>query len=624
MKHFSLFKHWFETVRQLRLALLGLAVLFATLVLSTLDLTVRLNHYTIRSSRDSLLNTSKSSVFVLKSYLDQQMSYVQRAATAIAGLPQGDEAQVQQLLNEYFQRSDFTQMWAVSLDNTALSAQGEKLTELSDFDFLSRAFSAQSGYSPVYTSAIYHEDQFYLYVPVQVSPEQPVSGAVLGILSCKTLEQAVHLYGLSEESCLAVFQPNGALIYACEHLKQQMQPGHTFWDTPSGRNLTELPREGQPVFGTGTNGQDKVAYLCVSTRIEDWYFYQDVPQSTLLATNTQEMHLMLLMAVKVLAASMLMMVLLAIYHHQRESQVRRAEDSLRTTNQSLQLALQHTAISLFVYDMATHTIAPNAEGGPSQLSHQSMTLQSVVDRELVAPQHTEMFLDLFRRICDSRDTVQGDFLLRADETSEFLWNRVTLTAVHTPGSQPSRAIVTLEDISEERRREAELRRRAYRDPLTGLYNRQGLQARMKKLISQTPPPSRAAVLMMDLDHFKAVNDTLGHPVGDTLLLHMAKLLERLVPDPAIRVRLGGDEFLILIPEADWLQAEQLATRICAQVPALAGELNLDLPVGTSIGIHLFDPSAESLEQAYQKVDVALYAAKRERGRWVATHNLESL
>nr|WP_317407152.1 hypothetical protein [Fournierella massiliensis] len=114
MKHLSVFRRWTSTARQLWLALLGLVLLFVTLVFSTLDFTPQLNCYTIASSQDSLQNT------------------------AIASLPAGSsEEDVRQLLDEYFQRSDFAQMWAVSLDKQASHPS---------------AFDGQSGYSAVYNS----------------------------------------------------------------------------------------------------------------------------------------------------------------------------------------------------------------------------------------------------------------------------------------------------------------------------------------------------------------------------------------------------------------------------------------------------------------------------------------
>lgn len=121
-----------------------------------------------------------------------------------------------------------------------------------------------------------------------------------------------------------------------------------------------------------------------------------------------------------------------------------------------------------------------------------------------------------------------------------------------------------------------------------------------------------------------MNDILGHPIGDVLLREVARLLEQLAPAPGVLVRLGGDEFIVLLPGADWAQAEALAGRICDQLPGLASKLELGVPVGVSVGVHLFDPAAEPLNQAYQQADVALYAAKRNRGCWVSSRSLREL
>jgi len=318
-----------------------------------------------------------------------------------------------------------------------------------------------------------------------------------------------------------------------------------------------------------------------------------------------------------------MLVLLTIYHRQREDQVQRAEDSLRTSNQLLAMALQHTAITLFVYDLAGHTMTACDETDTTRTGA-PVEPATLVQNGTVAPQHSTGFLALFHRIRTTQEPVQGDFLVRRPDQSEYRWTRVTLTAVRIPGQAPTHAIVTFEDITEERRREDELRQRANRDSLTNLYNRRGLRVKINELLARPDPPKQAALLMMDLDHFKEVNDLLGHPVGDVLLREVARLLEQLSAASGTPVRLGGDEFLVLLPGADWATAEALAGRICTGLPGLASKLELGVPVGVSVGVHLFDPAAVPLNQAYQEADVALYAAKRNRGCWVSTRGLREL
>ena len=146
---------------------------------------------------------------------------------------------------------------------------------------------------------------------------------MLGVLKVEQVARSLTLYGLSDESRVAVFQADGMVIYACDNLKYQLEPGGSFWNTDAGRTLGSLPEEETGSFGTAGTGDGAVAWLCVSTGIRDWYLYQDVPRSALLATNAQETRLVMIMALKMLAASVVMLVLLTIYHRQREGQVQR-------------------------------------------------------------------------------------------------------------------------------------------------------------------------------------------------------------------------------------------------------------------------------------------------------------
>ena len=170
----------------------------------------------------------------------------------------------------------------------------------------------------------------------------------------------------------------------------------------------------------------------------------------------------------------------------------------------------------------------------------------------------------------------------------------------------------------------ELQRMATRDALSGLMNRDTLERCIKERLAAMTAEETCALFIVDLDDFKRVNDTLGHQAGDQAIRRAGKVLSGLFRASDIVGRLGGDEFIVLLPGADWSQAEALAGRICDQLPGLASKLELGVPVGMSVGVHLFDPAAEPLNQAYQQADVALYAAKRNRGCWVSTRSLREL
>ncbi|MFI1288449.1 putative bifunctional diguanylate cyclase/phosphodiesterase [Streptomyces sp. NPDC020792] len=153
-----------------------------------------------------------------------------------------------------------------------------------------------------------------------------------------------------------------------------------------------------------------------------------------------------------------------------------------------------------------------------------------------------------------------------------------------------------------------------RDPLTGLPNRQWLLERIWTALDDAERiGARSALMLIDLDRFRSVNDTLGHLAGDRLLLQIADRLRQALPRGAEAARLGGDEFAVLLPVAD---STTSATRIArALVTVLSSPLDLDgltLVLEASAGVAVFPDHALDAEGMLRRADVAMYQAKRDR------------
>lgn len=153
-----------------------------------------------------------------------------------------------------------------------------------------------------------------------------------------------------------------------------------------------------------------------------------------------------------------------------------------------------------------------------------------------------------------------------------------------------------------------------RDPLTGLPNRQWLLERAWSALDEAERSgTRAALVLIDLDRFRAVNDTLGHLAGDRLLLQIAERLRQALPEDAEAARLGGDEFAVLLPFADsTTSAQRIARHLVA---ALSSPLDLDgltLVLEASAGLAVFPDHALDAEGLLRRADVAMYQAKRDR------------
>ncbi|MHB1101951.1 MAG: PAS-domain containing protein [Devosia sp.] len=178
-------------------------------------------------------------------------------------------------------------------------------------------------------------------------------------------------------------------------------------------------------------------------------------------------------------------------------------------------------------------------------------------------------------------------------------------------------VATHEDVTEQRKIEARVQHLARHDALTDLPNRVMFREEMEKLEARIKRDETVAVLCLDLDHFKAVNDTLGHVAGDEVLVTVGKRLREAARDTDVVARLGGDEFALLVHSLDSPpHAASLADRI---VKSIARPMQADghqVMIGTSVGIAMAPGDGRDAETLLKNADTALYRAKSEgRGNY---------
>lgn len=167
----------------------------------------------------------------------------------------------------------------------------------------------------------------------------------------------------------------------------------------------------------------------------------------------------------------------------------------------------------------------------------------------------------------------------------------------------------------------EMAHQARTDPLTGLLNRRAFMDEMQRHIARLDRESEAGTLLyVDLDAFKAVNDQLGHAMGDKVLMHLADMLRRMVRPSDLVARLGGDEFAVWLSGADRLTAAERADQLCkaavVEFPALLPDID-SASLGVSVGIAMRAAgSRESIDDLTRRADLAMYEVKRGgRGHW---------
>jgi diguanylate cyclase (GGDEF)-like protein/PAS domain S-box-containing protein len=207
------------------------------------------------------------------------------------------------------------------------------------------------------------------------------------------------------------------------------------------------------------------------------------------------------------------------------------------------------------------------------------------------------------------DDFEAEFRTAGGRT---FWARISGQRLRFGGDET--LLATIVDITAQRQAHEEMRALATHDPLTGIFNRRHVEDILGKELERAQRHSRPlTVAMMDADHFKRINDSHGHHVGDEVLRAIAARCQQTLRANDVFGRYGGEEFVVVFPETDLAAANSVAERLreaVAERPIVVGDVSLDVTV--SIGLAEF-AHGQDLRMLFQRADAALYAAK-EGGR----------
>ena len=205
--------------------------------------------------------------------------------------------------------------------------------------------------------------------------------------------------------------------------------------------------------------------------------------------------------------------------------------------------------------------------------------------------------------------------------SDACWEHTTIYALKAPDGEPAYYVRTSVDVTDRRLAEVQLRQLAYRDPLTGLFNRAALTAYLERIARRPDRTgSRLAALFMDCDGFKAVNDTYGHLAGDVTLRGLAGTLNGCLRQGDFVARVSGDEFVAIVEVGDRRDAIVIANKIRRAVAAgpVAHIGSNPIRLGVSIGVAIYPDDVQDPFHLIHTADRAMYEAKaRGKGRAVA-------
>ncbi len=293
------------------------------------------------------------------------------------------------------------------------------------------------------------------------------------------------------------------------------------------------------------------------------------------------------------------------------TQRRQAEMALRASEKRFRKVLESAPIGMALLSLDNHFKQVN-QAFCRICGYSWEELLSLTVEDITHPDDTHSYESIQQRLKNGEiDTYELEKRY-IHKNRDIVWVQLTASLLRDDDGKPQRIIKQVQDITRRKQLEQELERQAHTDYLTGLANRRHfLDLAGHEVAHIRRYGGNLSVAMLDLDHFKNINDTYGHQVGDQVLKELASICHRILREVDIVGRIGGEEFAVLFPETDGSEAYEIVERLREAIAAngIRLENGQSLHFTASIGIASFVDKDASIETLLSRADKALYEAK---------------
>lgn len=448
-----------------------------------------------------------------------------------------------------------------------------------------------------------------------------IAGAFVAFFDDGFFKTLVLPRTLDQGGCSYIADRNGNIVFhsdSCEHnnaFAGVMQSLATGWslEGKGGVKLRNDIENGQD--GTIAYRQDNqelyISY--VPMNIHNWYF---VTLTDAAIAESQSKSIYDEIMPVFIYILIIIMTLCGYFIYLRNQMYKRLESRMHIesiNDESYRMIMEQTDDIIFEYDTRDKTYFHTANFQKNFGYEPTKTgFLGSLEYDYVHPGDVLRFAELYEKMRQDRKMAEGDIRIINSE-GEYLWTRIYMLGVFDRDGKLAKVIGKIVNIDEKKKELQQLKEMAVTDSATGVYNKQTTEELIKAFLSGEGKYGKHAMLMIDIDDFKGINDDHGHRVGDAVISAMGSELNHIFRATDIKGRIGGDEFMILmkdIEELDMIVSKAKAIGQSFREFELDGKKRIGF--SCSIGIAIYDLDGSTYEELYEAADRALYNCKNEK------------
>lgn len=290
------------------------------------------------------------------------------------------------------------------------------------------------------------------------------------------------------------------------------------------------------------------------------------------------------------------------------------QDALRLEQEKTEIVSSLFDDWIYEYNIEQNRIVTiRGDGKQYNMSNGGLGVPESLSSEDLHPEDKDSFAQFCRMATNS--TEPGYAEARIKVNNEYRWVALTTKLLSDKHGKPYSVIGRISDINEKKKEELELKEKAMRDSMTGLLNRNAFREKAEELVDEVVEngTGNPVMLIIDIDHFKQINDRFGHLYGDTVIMSLTNILNNVFGEKGIIGRFGGDEFTVFLPDFERRELEMQIALVRERLTSEAEQTGSSLKIHCSIGISIFGQDGTNVDELVKNADNALYYVK-ENGR----------
>lgn len=308
------------------------------------------------------------------------------------------------------------------------------------------------------------------------------------------------------------------------------------------------------------------------------------------------------------------------------TKTKQEQEELRLSMERHQIIMDQTNDIVFEWDIRANTISYSSNWikmfGYHPIS-EDISLR-IPKASHIMPEDMPVFTKLMDDILASAPYGEAEIRI-ADKNGRYIWCRIRATTQFNSAKEPIKAVGVIIDIDQEKRMTRDLMDKADHDSLTGLYNKGAARRRIERLMEQARGGTDSAIMILDLDNFKRINDVYGHMFGDAVLMEVSTRLKDLARAEDVIARIGGDEFLVYLHDVPCEETLlERARQTVESVLSISPEELRGNPLTCTVGVAWFPRDGGDYQELFRSCDQALYQAKAQGKNQFLVYDRESM